>query len=312
MKNLFLILTLIALTFQSCSSDDESINDPMVEACETPTNLSITEITADSATLNWESPNDNTAVEVEYGLTGFSPGTGNVVSTSQNSTSISNLSSGKTYDFYVQAVCTLDNMSAQSSVASFTTEVVLCLTPINLSVSEITADSAILNWESPNDNTAVEVEYGLTGFSPGTGTVVSTSQNTISIEGLIPSSSYDFYVQAVCAADNMSPQSEVTSFTTTDISPFAGTWSGTFAGDDTGSWVMVISANGDLVSGSFYSNNVNATVLVISGTLTPNGYLTTINEIGGTNEGQITGETISGTWVNASAGISGTWTGSRE
>ena len=32
MKNLFLILTLIALTFQSCSSDDESINDPMVEA----------------------------------------------------------------------------------------------------------------------------------------------------------------------------------------------------------------------------------------------------------------------------------------
>ena len=187
-----------------------------------------------------------------------------------------------------------------------------CDTPINLSISEITADSSTLNWLSPNDNQAVEVEYGLAGFSPGTGTIVSTSQNTLPISNLIPSTSYDFYVQAVCASDNRS-QSGVASFTTAEISPYAGTWSGTFAGDDTGTWAFQLSVNGLLVSGAAFSNNDNSTSPFTSVVVTADGSVSSSLANGTTSEAQFTGETIDGTWINTSEGnISGTITGSRE
>lgn len=93
-----------------------------------------------------------------------------------------------------------------------------CETPTNLSISEITNVSAVLNWENLNDNQDVKVEYGLTGFLPGNGTIISSSENSTSINGLIPNTTYDFYVQALCSVDNISMESEVSSFNT-DVSP---------------------------------------------------------------------------------------------
>ena len=312
---LFLVLTAITLTFQACSSsDDDTINDPIIAACETPINLSATSITENSAVLNWDNPNTNSDVTVEYGPSGFTLGTGTIISTSQNSISINNLMSSTSYDFYVQAICAANNMSSQSSVASFTSdEMPECVTPTNISVTEIKAISVDLSWNNPNTNLEVEVEFGPTGFTTGTGTVIYTSQNSISITGLTPSTTYDCYVQAICAATNMSPQSQVTSFTTTVASPFAGTWNGTYEGDDTGTWVIVYSENGEFVSGSTYSNNLNQTIQTISGSVTADGVTNSVSANGSTATGQITGENIVGTWINPNQGnINGTYTGSRE
>lgn len=93
-----------------------------------------------------------------------------------------------------------------------------CETPTNLSISEITDVSAVLNWENLNDELDVKVEYGLTGFLPGNGTILSVSENSISINGLIPNTTYDFYIQALCSVDNISMESDVSSFNT-DVSP---------------------------------------------------------------------------------------------
>ena len=94
MKKLLLILTVITLTFQSCSSSDDSndIDDePIIAVCNTPISLSISQITEYSAVLNWDNLNNNLDVKVEYGLTGFSPGNGSVISVSQNSININNI-----------------------------------------------------------------------------------------------------------------------------------------------------------------------------------------------------------------------------
>ena len=93
-----------------------------------------------------------------------------------------------------------------------------CETPTNLSISEITDISAVLNWENLNDNQDVKVEYGLTGFLPGNGTIISSSESSTSINGLIPNTAYEFYVQALCSVENISMESEVSSFNT-DVSP---------------------------------------------------------------------------------------------
>jgi hypothetical protein len=185
----------------------------------------------------------------------------------------------------------------------------VCDMPLNASVSTITEYSAVLNWDNPNTELDVRVEYGLAGFSQGSGTIISSSQNAISINDLTPGTSYEFYVQAICAADNTSTQSAVSSFSTDD-SQFAGTWSGTYDGDDDGTWIMVISAAAEFVSGSSYSNNANATFAQVAGTVEADGSTTSTSENGTQGVGQIIGENSTGTWVNGS--ISGTAIGSRE
>jgi hypothetical protein len=189
-----------------------------------------------------------------------------------------------------------------------------CATPLNLSVSEITEYSAVLNWNNPNTDLDVDVEYGPTGFSPGTGTVRSTSQNFITIDDLIPGTSYQFYVKSICAVDNTSTESALASFST-DISQFAGTWSGTYDGDDTGTWTFVVSVNSIVTESTAFSNNANATQQgEVGGTIPADGGVVGIAPNGTETTAQITGETLNGTWINpnVSNNFGGTLTGSRE
>jgi len=116
MKRLCLIGLFIALVV-SCKDDDEQI----VTQCEIPTNLSVNNITDVSAMVSWENTNDTQNVKIEYGISGFLPGNGSVIEASQNSATISGLSADSSYDFYVQAVCAIDNVSMNSISGSFNT-----------------------------------------------------------------------------------------------------------------------------------------------------------------------------------------------
>lgn len=99
-----------------------------------------------------------------------------------------------------------------------------------------------------------------------------------------------------------------------EISPYAGTWSGTYDGDDDGTWTIEFSAKGLFVSGSSYSIAVDLTALITSAKVTADGHMNATLDNGTAIDAQVTEEdSIDGTWVNASAGnIKGTMTGSRE
>jgi hypothetical protein len=73
-----------------------------------------------------------------------------------------------------------------------------CLEPTGLNVQNITATSADLNWTAGEVETQWNIEYGDTGFTPGTGTTISVTTNPYSLTELTSSTSYDFYVQADC------------------------------------------------------------------------------------------------------------------
>lgn len=79
-----------------------------------------------------------------------------------------------------------------------------CPSPKNLSISyeEITKESANITWNAGHVETNWEVEYGSVGFTPGTGTVVQTSQSSYMITGLTAGTEYDVYVQAVCGTND--------------------------------------------------------------------------------------------------------------
>ncbi len=65
-----------------------------------------------------------------------------------------------------------------------------------------TYNSATLTWIENGTASLYNIEYGLTGFTQGTGTVVNGVSNQYNLTPLASSTAYSFYVQAVCGGAN--------------------------------------------------------------------------------------------------------------
>ncbi len=64
------------------------------------------------------------------------------------------------------------------------------------------------------------IEYGISGFTPGTGTVIPVATNPATITGLTDATDYDFYVQTDCGGGDVSAWSTVLSLQTACL-PYA-------------------------------------------------------------------------------------------
>lgn len=82
-----------------------------------------------------------------------------------------------------------------------------CIEPTNLNWTSKTDTSVTLQWTSNNSETEWQIEYGLEGFTIGTGTVVNANSNPYTITGLNPNTSYTFYVKAICSVTELSENS---------------------------------------------------------------------------------------------------------
>jgi len=75
--------------------------------------------------------------------------------------------------------------------------------------SSATDDGAFVYWESLNPGSTYSIEYGLLGFTQGTGTVVTGTVNGSSpvaeISGLAADTEYAFYLHEECGAGDVSP-----------------------------------------------------------------------------------------------------------
>ena len=138
MKRLCLVGLFLFLVV-SCKNDDDQI----ITQCEIPTNLSVSNITDISAMVSWENTNDAKDAKIEYGLSGFLPGTGATIETTQNSAILNGLNADSTYDFYVQALCATDNVSMISTAGTISTN----SSPVN---SEFLPNLSQLNLFSGN------------------------------------------------------------------------------------------------------------------------------------------------------------------
>lgn len=84
-----------------------------------------------------------------------------------------------------------------------------CYKPIDVRVADVTSSSVSLTWTERNAAPFWEVEYGNSGFLPGTGSTVVTSSNLCTIMGLQPNTMYDFYVRSICGMGDTSAYSFV-------------------------------------------------------------------------------------------------------
>ena len=92
-----------------------------------------------------------------------------------------------------------------------------CLEPSNVLASAITPNSASVSWSSTA--TSFVVEYGVAGFTPGTGTIVNVTGTSTTLSPLNPNTEYVAYVKAVCSTTSESTSSSIMFRTTQPPAP---------------------------------------------------------------------------------------------
>ena len=90
-------------------------------SCPSPQNPFATNITQNQADLVWTTTGGGGTFVVEYGLSGFTPGTGTVLSNVNSGVTISSLSSTTNYQFYVKQNCGGAGVSANVGPINFST-----------------------------------------------------------------------------------------------------------------------------------------------------------------------------------------------
>ena len=86
-----------------------------------------------------------------------------------------------------------------------------------LTSSNNLGNSIDLSWVSIGNPTGWAIEYGLQGFALGSGLQSLTNNNSTTVTGLSPNTTYDVYVRSVCAPGDTSDYSSVHTFTTACI-----------------------------------------------------------------------------------------------
>ena len=152
----------ITLRFTSatnnCSWNLDDFTVEMKPDCQIPTMLTVTDVTATSATLGWTAGGSEEAWNIEYGPVGFEQGTGTVVAADANPFTVTGLADATSFEFYVQANCGT-TVSEYSLSATATTECLPMATPYeenfdSYSGSSYSAAGVIPNcWVSYTGNT---------------------------------------------------------------------------------------------------------------------------------------------------------------
>lgn len=192
-----------------CADDDYSVwvgpVSPGIElvTCTAPTNVSAVRLATDATkvTVTWVGAPDGNSWQVQYGNAGFTIGSGTILASATQSKVVTNLLATASYDFYVRSNCDANqNSTWVGPIVVNAGGSSACTAPTNFNAVRSATDSsqATLSWTPGGNVSTWEIQYGNVGFTAGNGTSVTASTSTKVLTGL-QTTSYDFYVRAVCS-----------------------------------------------------------------------------------------------------------------
>ena len=227
------------------SIDDISIIE--TPTCPAPNGLTATNVLATSADIGYTDNSGAGLANIEYGPTGFVPGTGTTITgTTNNPESISGLIANTTYDFYVQSDCGGGDLSTWTGPFTFTTPCATLVAPWTDDIEAHTAAQGITSSMCWNASAPGVYDWNITGTgtTPSTGTGPNVANSGVKY----------FYIEAstttVGPAVLTSPNIDVTALTLPMIE-FYYHMHGTVTGDlaieawDGATWNVVDNINGE-------------------------------------------------------------------
>jgi subtilisin family serine protease len=191
----------------------DDIRVSIIENCTQPSQLNVNNIQTNSAEISWNENGTSSEWEIIYGLEGFNINThGTIISNLQEKSYLLDyLIPDYDYQVYVRAVCNENVKTEWSNPISFTT-IPSCYTPINISVSDITKNSARVEWEGIGDVSYYRVSYGTLDNEFHESIYVSS--NYIDLSQLESAREYYFIIYANCGYGDISNSSEPIFFVT--------------------------------------------------------------------------------------------------
>ena len=188
-----------------------------VEPPSTPTDLTLTDSTQSSLSLEWSPSSDNVGVAGYRLAVSGPPGASSVSSPTVDrpSATVTGLACGTTYDVAVEAYDSAGNSSPPANVSAGTDECpaptpppgdsTAPTTPTGLKVVASTQTTVSLAWEASTDNVGV-TGYGV--YRNGTA-LPAVAQPSTTVSGLQCGTAYTLGVDAVDAATNRSSRAAV-------------------------------------------------------------------------------------------------------
>jgi len=195
-------------------------------SCPAPSQCSVefTELGPFMTNVNFDEVGSASGYIVEYGPVGFTPGTGTVVSGAASPINLPGLTPETNYEVYITSDCSGETSPAIGPFAFMTT--VSCPVPTEFTVGTITASSAMLAWLPNGVSLDHNLEYGVSGFTLGTGTTVTANGALTTVTGLDENTIYEVYLQTNCGPGDVSQWVGPISFQTDFINPPTScTWS---------------------------------------------------------------------------------------
>ncbi|KAB7730998.1 hypothetical protein F5984_09210 [Rudanella paleaurantiibacter] len=129
--------------------------------------------------------------------------------------SITGLTTGTTYEWQIQTVCSATSVSGYMASLTFVTG---CYAPVSQGVTYRTSTSALLFWENKGNGLQYELNYRAVGAANWT-SVSSLTAPAYLLTGLTNTTAYEFGVRTLCGAAGTSGYSTPTSFTTLCAEP---------------------------------------------------------------------------------------------
>ena len=210
-----------------------------------PTNIVASNETTDAATIEWDEVFNN-VYDLRYRENGTTPWT-NLSDIQNNTSNLTGLTAGTTYDVEVRSQCGTSTNSAYSSTFTFTT--LACSAPTNITATDIGLSTARIYWDNiPNATYDVRYRVNSTATWITTSTTsLDLDQPVYNISGLTEATQYEVQVRTDCSGVGNSSYSASTLFTTLGCaSPNNITTSDLFIDSANISWDALAPATYDL------------------------------------------------------------------
>ena len=170
-----------------------------LSVCETPTNISVSNITGTKATVSWTGNSCAVKYRVRIRVLGTTAWTTLIVNAPTSTKTINPLQPLTTYEYQVRTDCNSagTSYSAYSTIQTFTT-ICDCTKPTNIAVSNVTQNGATVSWLGNSCAVKYRLQYRVQGTTTWTTKTINAPTLFYNIIGLTNNTIYEYHLRSDC------------------------------------------------------------------------------------------------------------------